>query len=92
MIATLLGIVAWLLRLANTALLIYCIMSFVMPGSDLMRKASAYVEPVLRPFRQLLYRYFPRLCTLPVDFSPLAVWLAIDVVTLLLNLLRRAVI
>lgn len=92
MIATLLGIVAWLLRLANTALLIYCIMSFVMPGSDLMRKVSAYVEPVLRPFRQLLYRYFPRLCTLPVDFSPLAVWLAIDVVTLLLNLLRRAVI
>ena len=92
MIATLLGIVAWLLRLANTALLIYCIMSFVMPGSDLMRKVSAYVEPVLRPFRQLLYRYFPRLRTLPVDFSPRAVWLAIDVVTLLLNLLRRAVI
>ncbi len=92
MIATLLGIVAWLLRLANTALLIYCIMSFVMPCSDLMRKVSAYVEPVLRPFRQLLYRYFPRLRTLPVDFSPLAVWLAIDVVTLLLNLLRRAVI
>lgn len=92
MIATLLGIVAWLLRLANTALLIYCIMSFVMPGSDLMRKVSAYVEPVLRPFRQLLYRYFPGLRTLPVDFSPLAVWLAIDVVTLLLNLLRRAVI
>ena len=92
MIATLLGIVAWLLRLANTALLIYCIMGFVMPGSDLMRKVSAYVEPVLRPFRQLLYRYFPRLRTLPVDFSPLAVWLAIDVVTLLLNLLRRAVI
>ena len=90
--ATLLGIVAWLLRLANTPLLIYCIMSFVMPGSDLMRKVSAYVEPVLRPFRQLLYRYFPRLRTLPVDFSPLAVWLAIDVVTLLLNLLRRAVI
>ena len=92
MIATLLGIVAWLLRLANTALLIYCIMSFIMLGSDLMRKASAYVEPVLRPFRQLLYRYFPTLRTLPVDFSPLAVWLAIDVVTLLLNLLRRAVI
>ena len=92
MISTLLGIIAWLLRLANTALLIYCIMSFVMPGSDLMLKAAGYVEPVLRPFRELLYSYFPRLRTFPVDFSPLAVWLAIDVVTLLLNLLRRAVI
>ena len=60
MIATLLGIIAWLLRLASTVLLIYCIMSFVMPGSDLMRKAASYVEPVLHPFRQLLYRYFPR--------------------------------
>ena len=30
MIATLLGIIAWLLRLASTVLLIYCIMSFVM--------------------------------------------------------------
>ena len=92
MISGLLGIIVWVLRLISTLLLIYCIMSFVMPGSDLMRKVSAYVEPVLRPFRQLLYRYFPRLRTLPVDFSPLAVWLAIDVVTLLLNLLRRAVI
>ena len=92
MISTQLGIVAWLLRLASTLLLIYCIMSFVMPGTDLMRKAASYVEPVLRPFRELLYRYFPRLRTLPVDFSPLAVWLLIDVVTLLLNLLRRAVL
>ena len=92
MIATLLGIIAWLLRLASTMLLIYCIMSFVMPGSDLMRKVSAYVEPVLRPFRQLLYRYFPRLRTLPVDFSPLAVWLVIDILLQLLNMLRRAVI
>ena len=92
MIATLLGIIAWLLRLASTVLLIYCIMSFVMPGSDLMRKAASSVEPVLHPFRQLLYRYFPRLQTLPVDLSPLAVWLVIDVVTLLLNMLRRAVI
>ena len=61
-----------------------------MPGSDLMRKASAYVEPVLRPFRQLLYRYFPRLRTLPVDFSPLAVWLVIDILLQLLRMLQRA--
>ena len=56
MIATLLGIIAWLLRLASTVLLIYCIMSFVMPGSDLMRKAASYVEPVLHPFRHNMER------------------------------------
>ena len=59
MIATLLGIIAWLLRLASTMLLIYCIMSFVMPGSDLMRKAASYVEPVLHPSGSCSTAIFP---------------------------------
>ena len=49
-----------------------------MPGSDLMRKAASYVEPVLHPFRQLLYRYFPRLPDTSRGPVPLAVWLVID--------------
>lgn len=49
MISALLGIVGWVLNLLSFALLIYCVMSFVMPQSDIMRKAAGYVEPVLRP-------------------------------------------
>lgn len=89
MISSLLGIVTWVLNLISFALLIYCVMSFVMPQSDIMRKAAGYVEPVLRPFRELLYKYFPKLRTIPLDFSPLAVWLVIDVLMWVLNLLRR---
>ena len=84
MISGLLGIIVWVLRLISTLLLIYCIMSFVMPRSELMYKAASYVEPVLRPF--------PRLRMMPLDFSPLVVWLVIDIAIWIINLLRRLVL
>ena len=89
MIAFLLGIASLALRLASLALLIYCVMSFVMPQSELYYKLASFVEPYLRPVRMRLYRWFPALRNLPLDFSPLAVWLLIDVANALINLLRR---
>jgi len=89
MLSLLLGIVALALRLATYVLLAYCIMSFVAPQNDLYRKASMYIEPVLQPIRQFLWKWIPPLRRMPVDFSPLALWLAIDVLTGLVNLLRR---
>lgn len=88
MISSLLGIVSWFLRLISTAFLVYCVMTFVMPQSNIMRTLARYVEPILNPFRQLLYRIFPKLRAMPVDFSPLLVWLVIDVLMWLINLLR----
>ena len=89
MIGFLLGLVSLALRLASFALLIYCVMSFVMPGNDIFRKARFYVEPILNPVRNQLYRWFPALRRMPVDFSPLALWLAMDILMALVNLLRR---
>ena len=77
------------LRLANLALLVYCVMSFIMPQSDLYRRLASVVEPVMRPVRYQLYRWIPALRTMPVDFSPLAVWLLLDVAGWVLNVLRR---
>ena len=76
------------LRVVSWAMLIYCVMSFVMPQSDWFRKAAGYVEPLLHPVRMQLYRWFPALGRMPVDFSPLAVWLLIDVADWVLRLLR----
>lgn len=84
------GLLALALRLASYALLIYCVMSFVMPQSDLFRKATMYVEPVLRPIRMKLYSWFPALRRLPLDFSPLALWLLIDILMAVVNVVRRA--
>ena len=89
MISALLGIVVFALKVLSWALLIYCVMSFVMPQSDLFVKLYRYVEPLLTPIRNFLFRLFPVLGRLAVDVSPLAVWLAIEVTMTLLNLLRR---
>lgn len=77
------------LRLLSLAMLIYCVMSFIMPQSDLYRKLASWVEPFLHPVRFRLYRWFPALRRMPVDFSPLAVWLLIDVAEWILSFLRR---
>ena len=88
MFGLLLSLAALALRLASYALLIYCVMSFVMPQSDLYRKASMYIQPVLDPIRRKLWQWFPSLRRLPVDLSPLALWLAIDILMELINALR----
>lgn len=88
-IGWILSLAATALRIASFALLVYCIMSFVAPQNDLYRKAAYYVERVLRPVRIKLWSWFPVLRTLPVDISPLALWLLIDVALALLNALRN---
>lgn len=77
------------LRLVSLAMIVYCVMSFIMPGSPLYDRLASYIEPILQPVRIRLYRWFPSLRRMPVDFSPLAVWLLIDVAGWVLNLLRR---
>ena len=89
MVGLLLNLASLALRLLSLGMLIYCVMSFVMPQSDLYRTMSRYVEPYLQPVRMQLYRWFPSLQRLPLDFSPLAVWLLIDVAQALINVLRR---
>jgi uncharacterized protein YggT (Ycf19 family) len=90
MISLLLTLASLALRVLSLGMLIYCVMSFVMPQSDLYRKAAMYVEPFLRPIRIKLYQWIPALRNLPLDFSPLAVWLLIDLAHSLINILWRA--
>ena len=89
LIGLILNLASTVLRIFSFALLVYCVMSFVAPSNDLYRKASYYMERVLYPVRLRLYRWFPSLRSLPVDLSPLAVWLLIDVAMAVINMLRR---
>lgn len=89
LIGLILSLASAALRLLSFALLVYCVMSFVAPGNDLYRKAAYYMERLLYPVRQKLYGWFPSLRSLPVDLSPLAVWLLIDVAMAVVNMLRR---
>ena len=90
MLSLLLGIAALAVRVASYALLIYCVMSCLMPQSEWYHKLGSYIQPVLYPVRRKLYGWFPSLRNLPVDISPLALWLALDIAMSLINMLRRA--
>ena len=89
LIGLILNLASAALRIASFALLVYCVMSFVAPQNLYFRKAAYYVEQLLYPIRMRLWRWFPALRSLPVDLSPLALWLLIDVAMALVNMLRR---
>ena len=55
---------------------------------EIYRKASMYIEPILNPIRQKLYGWFPSLRNLPVDLSPLALWLLLDIAGEVVRILR----
>ena len=88
MLTMLLSLLYKALRLANLALIIFCVMSYVMPDTQLYRKAAYYMEKVLSPIRWRLLRWFPALRSLRVDLSPLVLWLLLDIAMVLLNRLR----
>ena len=90
MLSMIFGILILLLRVVSAALLIYCLLSFVAPGSRLMEFLRPHMEGILYPFRRLLFKWFPALMNSPMDFSPLAVWLVIVILMQLLRMLQRA--
>ena len=72
-------------RLFELAVFAYCIMSwFVRPGTqlyDIYVKMAYYLEPIFKPFRNLLARLN---LNIPIDFSP---WLALIAASLLYRVL-----
>ena len=90
MLSMIFGILILLLQVVSAALRIYCLLSFVAPGSRLMEFLRPHMEGILYPFRRLLFKWFPALMNSPMDFSPLAVWLVIDILMQLLRMLQRA--
>ena len=89
MVSLVIGLAISALRLANLALLVYCVMSFVMPHHPLYRKAYYYMERVLGPIRRTLYNLFPSMRNLAVDFTPLVLWLLMDIGMSVLSRLLR---
>ncbi len=89
LISAIVGIATWILQALSLVILVYCVMTLVVPQNELVRKAGAYIEPMLAPFRSLLHRIFPKLRGFAFDLSPLVMWLVIDIAIWLLRLLSR---
>ncbi|MBP3542563.1 MAG: YggT family protein [Clostridia bacterium] len=80
------SIISTLLSLLNTAILLYCILSFVAPNSSIMDAVRPYADMILDPFRKLIYSIFPSAANSGMDFSPVLLYLAIGLVRRLLGL------
>ena len=80
-----------LLRVVEIAIIARCVLSFL-PGLR-ETKAAAFVnwatEPVLQPARSIIDRFMPEGAP-PVDFSPIATYLAIMLLRIVLQSIMAA--
>jgi uncharacterized protein YggT (Ycf19 family) len=83
------NVLIFLVDIAGWALIIYVIMTMLIPQNKYTLLAGKYIEPVLAPIRAWLNKTFPKLGGMRVDLSPLVLWLLLEIVTWLLGLLRN---
>lgn len=86
------SVVLFLLSVASWAVLIYVIMALIIPQNKYTQLIGKYVEPILAPLRKFLFRVFPKLREIGVDFSPLLFYLVIQIASWLVRLLRNILI
>lgn len=73
---------SYFLQIINYALLIYCVLSWLLPPyHKVMAVLSRFVDPLLSPIRGLMFRMFPRA---RLDFSALLAFLLLGIVQRLL--------
>lgn len=82
------NVLIFLTQVAYWVMLVYVIMSLVIPQNKYTQLVGKYVEPVLSPIRAWLAKTFPKLSQTRLDFSPLVFWLLLVVVSWLLSLLK----
>ena len=83
------NVILFILNIAWWLILIYVIMSLFIPQNKYTQLIGKYIEPVLAPLRKFLYRIFPKLRELGIDFSPLLLYALIWAVSALINLIRN---
>jgi uncharacterized protein YggT (Ycf19 family) len=83
-----LGVIQFLIVVASWVLLAYVIMALIIPQNKYTLMIGRYVEPILSPIRKFLFRTFPKLGQIGIDFSPLIFYVAIQIVLWLVRLLR----
>ena len=82
------AILGWALVLLQWALVLYVILSLVLPQNKYTQLLGKYAQLVLAPVRKQMERFFPRLGSIGMDLSPVALWLLIFIVRWLLGILR----
>lgn len=82
------NVVLFLISLLSWVVLIYVIMALIIPQNKYTLLVGKYVEPILSPIRKFLFRTFPKLGEIGIDFSPLVLYFLIQIASWLIRLLR----
>ncbi|MDD3213650.1 MAG: YggT family protein [Eubacteriales bacterium] len=83
------NILIFLINIASWIMLIYVIMTLIIPQNKYTLLVGKYAEPVLAPIRVWLAKTFPKLSASRIDISPLVFWLLLEVAGWLVQLLRN---
>lgn len=74
--------ISMFLQVIYYALLVYCILSWILPPyNKVMMFLGRFMNPLLQPIRNVLFRIFPRL---PLDLSALVLFFILNIVNSLL--------
>lgn len=74
--------ISMFLQVIYYALLAYCLLSWILPPyNKVMMFLARFVDPLLRPIRNVLFRIFPRM---PLDLSALVAFFLLRIVDSLL--------
>lgn len=78
------SLIGFVLRLYKLLVLIYFVLSlFKVPANKWIGLLGSVIEPVLNPIRKLLNQFLPKDWQI-IDWSPVALWLAITIIQWLL--------
>lgn len=81
------GLISLVLRLYRLALIAYVVLSWIrIPSNRWTVLLERIIEPVLQPVRVFLHRKVPEKY-LMIDWSPVALWLLIEIVDMVLGFL-----
>lgn len=83
------NVLIFLVRVASWLVLIYVIMTLLMPQNKYTQLAAKYAEPILTPIRAWLSKTFPKLANIHLDVSPLVLWVLVEIVIWVLGILKR---
>ena len=81
-------VVIFLLSVCMGLLIVYVLMTLIIPQNKYTQLLGKYVEPFLAPVRALIGKLFPRLASGAFDFSPVGLWLLLLVAQWLIKLLK----
>lgn len=80
-----------LIDVLKWAFVVYFFVSLLMPSSRLCYVLRSYADIILQPFRVFLRVLFPASQSWPIDFSPILLFAALQVLVWLLALLGKLI-